>query len=239
MSTLATFNAMVDTRVPDVDAASMFPTGKRDDAVLAAVATWNRYRPQRLVATIAGSGTYDLTLPATFDLQSSTIISLEYPAGEREPEYLDGSAYSVYRSATSTAVLRLFYHTPQTGENVRLVYTGLHVVNGAGSTIDEMDEHALADLAAGVLCEWVSAYYSQASDGSLVVDSRDYKSQATEYALRAKRFRQLALEHLGIGSSTSTGSAAGGAAGVPAAGLWKDFDSTRLDGSIRLTHPQT
>lgn len=236
MSTLATFNAMVATRIPGVD--SFMPTGKRDDAVLAAVAVWNKYRPQELVATIAGAASYDLTLPATFDLQTSYVISVEYPAGERQPVILDPADYSVYRSATSTAVLRLYVHTPAVGENVRLTYTGAHTVNGSTSTIDSNDENALADLGAAFLAEWVSSYYSQASDGSLVVDSRDYKSQATEYALRAKRFRDLAYSFLGIATTGGSGSTAG-TTSTMAAGVIIDRDSERMDRSIRLTHPQT
>lgn len=234
MATLSTFNASVATRVPDVD--DIMPSAKRDEAVAAAVALWSKHRPQVLLTDIAGDGsTYDLTLPAAYDIHTSYVQQVEYPAGNRRPTYVDADNWSVYRSDSSTAKLRLYASTPGSTETVRITYTTVHVVDGSGSTIDANDEDAVSDLAASYLCEWVSTHYSQSSDGSLVVDSRDYKSQAAEYAMRAKRYRQLALDHLGIdagGSGRDSGSRAA------AVGVIKDFDSQRMDGSIRLTHPQ-
>jgi hypothetical protein len=237
MSVLSDFNANVLLRVPEVDA--IMDSDARDAAVLDAVATFSRLRPQRLVATIAGDGsTYDLELPANFDLQTSFIQSVEYPAGERRPVYVNPDDWTVYRSDSSTAVLRLYAATPATGEDVQIIYTTAHVVDGSGSTIDAGDEAALSDLAASILCERIAAYYSQSTNASFVVDSTNHVSQAGEYALRAKRFRELALEHLGVATGSGRSGAAAGAS-VPGAAIIKDRDSTRLDRSIRLTHPQT
>lgn len=233
MSTDATFNALVDTRVPNPP--SVFTSTKIDDAVTAAVAFWSKHRPQVLVTDLAGDGsTYDFSLPADFDIHTSYVKTVEYPAGNRDPDYLNEDAWTIYRD-DSTAYLRLFDDTPLTGEEVRMTYTTLHVVDGSGSTIDANDENALADLAAAILCEWISTYYSDSTDSSLVVDSADHKSRAAEYAMRAKRYRQLALDHLGIGAGGKDSITAGS---VAAAGLQKDFDTVRYDGSIRLTHPQ-
>lgn len=235
MATLASFNADVLLRLPGT--GDYVNSAGRDAAVLQAAKIWNRYKPQHLVADIAGDGGYDYDLPASFTLGFSQIERIEYPLGEREPSYLDADAYSAYRTASAAAQIRFYHHTPATGETARISYTAMHVI-GASSTIDSNDEAALADLATSHVAEWVSSWFSQASDSSLVVDSRDYKSQATEYALRAKRFRQIALEHLGIGT-TSEGSASGAvASSVPASGIIRDFDSERMDRSIRLTHPQ-
>lgn len=236
MTTLANFNSWVDARVPGM--STVITSAMVDDCVLQAVDVWSKYKPQRLVADLSGDGDYDYSLPASFTLGFSQLESVEYPAGERVPIYLDPAEdYTVYRSASATGVIRFFRHTPQTGETARVVYTAQHSV-GASSTIADVDEQAVADLGAAYVCEALSSYYSQATDSTIAVDSRDYKSQATEYALRARRFRELALGHLGISTSGSA-TGAGAASSVPAAGLWRDYDSERMDQSIRLTHPQT
>lgn len=238
MTVLADFNADILVRLPATN--NYVNSGGRDDAVGHAAQIWSKYRPQVLLADLAGTGSaYDFSLPAAFDIDTSYLRLVEYPAGERTPTYVDAADWVVYRSTSSTAKLRLYRATPAVGETVRITYTCPHVINASGSTIDAGDEGPFADLCASLVAEWVSSYFSQAVDSSLVVDSRDYKSQATEYALRARRFRDLAFAHLGIGAGSGAGAAAGGAAPVPASAVIKDFDSTRLDGSIRLTHPQT
>jgi hypothetical protein len=235
MSVLSDFNGWVDYRVPGM--STIITSAQVDQAVLQAVDVWSKYKPQHLYEEIEGDGTYDYALPAAFILDVSFVERLEYPAGERVPTYVDADDYTIYRSDTDTAVLRFFTHTPSATETILLSYTGQHVVDGSGSTILDVDEQAVADLGAAYVCEALSSYFSQATDSTLVVDSRDYKSQATEYALRARRFRDLAYAWLGIGTTSGQASAAG-AGSVPASGIVKDFDSVRLDNSLRLTHPQ-
>ena len=233
MTTLANFNAWTDYRVPGM--STIITSAQVDECVLQAVDLWSKYKPQHLIADIAGDGDYDYNLPASFTLGFSQIEKIEYPLGEREPSYLDPDDYTVYKTASSTAQIRFYRHTPATGETARVSYTAQHAV-GASSTILDIDEQAVADLAAAFVCEALSSYYTQATDSTLAVDSRDYKSQATEYALRARRFRDLAFQHLGI-ATTGAGAQASAASAVAAASAVKDFDGTRMDRSIRLTHP--
>lgn len=231
MSTLSTFNAAVLLRVPESD--NVIDSAGRNSAVAEAVATFNRHRPQRLVADIAGSDVYDLSLPADWVEGFSEVLAVEYPAGEREPLFLDPETYLLYDNA-STVKLRLLEYTPQAGETVRLTYTIPHVVDADSSTIAAGDEDALSNLAAAAVCEWLSSYYSQTTSSSLLTDAVDHKSQATEYALRAKRFRMLGLEHLGV----SEGKGGGGSASVQAAGVQRDYDMPSYQTLVRLTHPQ-
>lgn len=234
MTTLANFNAWVVYRVPG--RSTIVTSAQVDEAVLQAVDLWSKYKPQHLIADIAGDGGYDYDLPAGFTLGFSQIERIEYPAGERLTTYLDPDDYTVYKTASTTAQIRFYRHTPATGETARVAYTAQHAV-GASSTIMDVDEQAVADLAAAYVCEALSSFFAQSTDGSLVVDSRDYQSQAAEYALRAKRYRDLALQHLGISTTTSGNAGAGSV--VPAGAVIRDFDSQRMDKSIRLTHPQT
>ena len=121
MSTVATFNALVDDRIEDSE--GVLSSTQIDSAVAAAVKTYSRHRPYERVDDLDGDGGYDYALPADWRPQASVVRRVEYPAGNREPTRLEDDQYTLYKSDSTTTVLRLLDVTPQTGETIRLTPT--------------------------------------------------------------------------------------------------------------------
>jgi hypothetical protein len=133
MSTLASLNAKVLTRIQDSD--SLLTSAQRDDAVHHAARTYSTHRPRTMLADLAGDGTnYDYTLPATWATGLSSLKSIEFPAGSREPEYLEAEDYTLYQSTSLLTKLRFLTSTPQSGQSARLTFTAPHRVS-LGSTV--------------------------------------------------------------------------------------------------------
>jgi hypothetical protein len=136
MATLATLVAKLADRLQDTDA--VLSTAQREAAVLEAVGDYGRFRPRTLVSDSAGNGTADYALPGGWDLAFSTLHSLEFPAGEVPPTYLEESDWTLYRTPTAT-LLRLVSDLPSASQTLRLSYTAPHhaslgtsvAVNGA------------------------------------------------------------------------------------------------------------
>jgi hypothetical protein len=235
MTTLADFNAKVLDRTQDSD--NLLSSADRDDCVRAGVDTYARHRPRVLVADVSGvTAQYDYALPATWVSGFSTLQQVEYPAGSREPAYLEAEDYLLYQTTTTT-LLRFLTTTPQTGQTIRLTFTARHTVDGSGSTIPAADENAVADLGASVACEWLSSRFSQQGEPTLGADSADHTSKARDFALRAKAFRERAYEHLGIPLPGAKGGQTASAP-VAAASAVRDWDSDLSTGEDRLTHPR-
>lgn len=238
MATLADLAAEVAIRVPEV--ISVFTASVRENAVEEAIDGFATYEVSCIVEDIAGSGVFDLTLPAGFDQDCSMIKQVEYPAGERNPVCLAPDTYILYDDGGGTKVLRLLQDTPETGETVRLTYTLPYTVD----TLLEKDEYVVINLACGLYCDWISAYYGASTRSTIGTDSAEHLQQQQSYAERAQRFRDLALEALGIDATAGQpgrergGSGSGGQGGGLAAAAASTLDwgpSTNLL-AYRLTH---
>ena len=228
MSTLATFNALVLSRVPDV--GSIMDSDERDAAVLAGLETYNRHRRRTLVVDASGENDAELALPAGWVADYSELKAVEYPVGNVPPLLLDRDTYEVYQKPDATVIV-LHQYTPTDSETVRLTFTAPHAIDADSSTIPAQHEKAVADLSAGHLCEWVSAHYSSSHDSTLAVDSADHQSQGREFAQRAKRFRALGLAALGISTN-----ARGQEDVVKPASSTRSHPPATLHGLWRLTH---
>jgi hypothetical protein len=234
MSDLTTFNALVDTRIKDSE--GVLTSAEIDAAVAEAVTTYSKHRPHELLADLAGDGDYDYAVPADWVLDCSAVRRVEYPAGERVPVYLEDDQYTLYKPDAQATVLRFLDVTPQAGQTARVTYTAPHVVDADSSTIPANDEECVGNLAASVACEWIASHYSQQGDPTLSADTTDHRSKASDYAARAKRFRALAYEHLGI-STSKDGTGQASVATASATREW-DSDFAGMTGIDRLTHPR-
>jgi hypothetical protein len=162
-----------------------------DAALQAAVAEYSARRPLERVADVAGDGGYDYPLPDGWP----AVDQVEYPAGDRVPRVLDALDWSVYRLPAGP-VLRFASATPGAGESIRLTRRGLHAIDADSTTVPADDFEAVVRLASAVLCEQLASIYSDNTAPAFGADTVDHKSQASEWAARAKRFRTLAAELL-------------------------------------------
>lgn len=168
-----------------------------DQALLDATRRYARTRPRRVVADIGGTGEHDLALPAGWADDYSRIESIEFPIGEREPSLIDELDYAIYHEPAGP-VLRLLADTPPVGQNVRVRFTAPHTIAAATTTVPAEHHDVLVLIASAIACEQLASHYSNIGDSTIIADSANHSSKASEYAMRAKRFMALANELLPI-----------------------------------------
>ena len=228
------FNAKVVARLQDPD--ELITSAQRDDAVQQALRTYNTHRPRTVTDDLAGADTFDYDLPESWDTTFSSLTQVEYPADQREPQYVDAEDYLLYTTADATQ-LRFLVDLPRTGETIRLTFTAPHVIDDATSTVPANDADAVADLAASLCCEWLSSRFSQQGEPTLGADSADHTSKARDFALRARAFRMAYYRHLGLPyKEGDTGGGAAASTPVAPASATRSWHTELSTGDPRLTH---
>jgi hypothetical protein len=199
-------------------------------AISAALKKYSGHRPQIVPEDEVGNGSFDylLTLLAEWTEGFSTIKSVEYPVDDTKEtaEILPDVAWQIYHKPAGKC-LRLLEDTPEATESIRITYTALHTCTDAACTVPAYDEEALQILAASIFCEQLAAYYSQTSDSTIMADSVDHKSKASEYSSRARAYRKMYFDHLGIKEGET-----------PAASVTRDQDKARSWAGDNMTHPR-
>lgn len=186
----------LDERLQDGD--GVVTEAERYALLDAALALYSRHRPLVRVVDLAGDGSYDYALPSTWELSTSALQCLEFPAGNRTPTILETTAYTLYQSPTGT-VLRMLEVTPAVGETLRLTYTARHTADLTSTSVPVSDQHALVDLAASLGCGWLAAHYAQEGDASISAQITEQQQKAEHYRQMARHFRDLYNLHLGLG----------------------------------------
>ena len=228
---LADYQAKVDQSLRE-QAGRLTPSDK-DAFIQEAVVEHSRHRPLVKVADFSGdAATYDIPLGAAGGMTDwqegfSVVRAVEYPAGEREPIYLEADQWIEYVTPTGR-VLRLLEDTPQVGEKVRISYGIMHTVSASTGTIPENDFPAVCNLAAAFAAHALSLQYAQLGDSTIGADSADHKSKSEEYAAASKRLRALYFAHMGINDEQGAG----------AASATRDWDAGPGYGGDYLTHPK-
>lgn len=230
---MAKLLADYQTRVNEIlqDDAGDLTTAEKNAAIENAVKEHSRLRPRRLVHGFTGDGSaYDFALtgqsaPTGYEVGFSRVLTVEFPAGERDPVYLEDEDWIIYEAATETPKLRLLSDTPTSAQTVRINYTARHTVSAQTGTIPDGDFEAVAHFAASFALQSLANKYTQMSESTLGADSVDHRSKALEARANAKAERSLYFEHLGIKEGER-----------PAGMAFKDHDVNYPWGEDRLTH---
>lgn len=228
MTAIADFTAEVQNRTKD--GAAFLAAADYTSAITQALVEYSKHRARVLVADLAGAGSYDLVLPVTWETDFSEVRSVEYPAGEQDPAYLQPADYLLYSTAVATK-LRLRYDTPAVGETVRISYSATHTI-AATSTVPASDNSALADLAASFCLRKLASRQTQSSDTTIGADAVNYGQQPTNYTMLADRLLRQYRDHMGLGDGGQ-----GGSDNAPALTI-RDTDTDMAWGGERLTHPR-
>jgi hypothetical protein len=216
------------------DLARNLDQDARDAAIQEAVMEYSKHRPRIMVMDVAGDGaTYDIPLgtapgPTDWIEDFSVVRQVEYPAGEREPVYLEQDEWREYVKPTTGRVLRLIETTPATGESTRVTYSIPQTVSADTGTIPDSDFYAVVQLAASYAAHGLAMFYAQQGDSTIGADSVDHKSKSSDYATRAKDLRALYFAHMGMKDER----------GAPAASVHMDWDRIPGHGDDYLTHPR-
>ncbi len=217
----------VDQTVKDT-AGKLDPT-ERDNFIQEAVKIYSKHRPREVVKDIAGANAYDYSIGtnlASWIDDFSIIKSIEYPADQRDPQYIDEDDFIIYKKE-SDLFIRFLADTPQATEKIRVTYTALHILSEALNTIPLVDQDAVCNLAASLCSGALASYYAQTSDSTIGADSVNYRTKSQEYSSRAKDQKKLYMDHLGLKDGD-----------VAPASVRKAVDVTYPGGADRLTHPR-
>jgi hypothetical protein len=199
-------------------------------AINAALKKYSGHRPRIVAEDEDGNGSFDyaLTLLADWTEGFSTIKSVEFPVDDTDEAaaILDDDAWQIYQKPSGKC-LRMLEDTPETTEHLRIAYTALHTCTDEACTAPSYDEEALQILAASIFCDMLAAYFSQTQDSTIQADSVDHKSKASEYSARARAYRKMYFDHIGIKEGET-----------PAASVTRGQDLAGSWGADKATHPR-
>ena len=130
------------TKVSEIlqDDAAKLTTTERDGFIQEAIKLYSKHRPRLVIKDITGDGTYDYliaTYLASWIKDFSVIKSIEYPADERDPVYLDEDDFMIFEKETGQYI-RFLEDTPLATEKARIAYTALHILND--TLIDDCED---------------------------------------------------------------------------------------------------
>ena len=199
-------------------------------AVNMAMKAHSKRRPRVIVEDEDGDGGFDYAITGLefWSDGFSVITTVEYPVDDDDetPDILQDDEWTIYEKP-SGKVLRFKEDSPAATEDFRVTYTALHTCTTAACTVKDYDEEPVQALAAAYFCDMLATYYAQSGDSTIGADSVDHKSKASEYAARARAYRKIYFDHLGIAEGKT-----------PAASITRDQDKDASWRSDGLTHPR-
>lgn len=217
----------LQTLVTDMvrDDSGHINVGDIDEAIALAVKQYSKDRPLDKVEDIVSLGGHYLAMPSEWQMEYSSLKSLEYPIGSFPPEFIDVATYGLYNSPTGRQIMH--DASLNSGESVRVTYTIQHTVDGVTDTTLSLDHEAISSWAASALCEQLATFYSGNQDNLITADSVNHSDLASRYSRRAKDNRKRYYNMMGIEPKRNK-----------AAGVQVDFDMKNSRGNDRLTHPK-
>ena len=199
-------------------------------AISMAVKVHSRHKPRVVVEDESGAAAFDyaLSLLASWADGFSSIKSVEYPVDDDDetPDILPDDEWAIYEKPAGK-YLRFLAATPAATESFRVTYTALHTCTDVACTVDDFDDEAVQALAAAYFCGMLATYYAQSTDSTIAADSVQHGSRSRDYAARAKSYRKLYFDHLGIEEGKT-----------PAASVTRDQDIKGSWAADKLTHRQ-
>jgi len=199
-------------------------------AVGIAVKEYAKHCPRIIVEDESGAAAFDyvLTALAAWSEGFSTIKKVEYPVDDTEAaaSVLQDDAWTIYQKPAGKC-LRFLEDEPAAAESFRVTYTALHTCTDTACTVEAAAEEAVQLLAAAHFCNMVATYYAQTQDSTIQADSVDHKSKTQEYAARARAYRKMFFDYMGIDEGKT-----------PAASVTRDQDAATSHRGDQLTHPR-
>lgn len=199
MSILSDYKGRLTELLPHAE-ADLDDDTAFEDAVLAAIYSYSRFRPRVRAQDYDGDGsTYTFALPPDF-YELSKVVDIEYSQGEQIPDWLDPVYYVIYPDLDDgvlTRKLRL-HITPSSGETLRLYYTTLHVVSGSASSIPDRDFEAFCQLSASHLATTLAGHYASRFKPPLEAQLVNYRTKSDEHRSLARHFLLNFKLHMGM-----------------------------------------
>ena len=216
------FQTAVDELVRDD--AGKIATAERDRAIARAVTRYSADRPRLVVGDVTADGSNFLPLPTAWADAETQITGLEYPIGEWPISLISPEWFGVVPSPTGDEI-RLA-GVIINGEAVRVSMTVPHTLSATTDTLPNAHLEAVASYAAALLMDQLASLHSGDTDSTIQADSVEHRSQAQEYAARARTYRARYAEMLGIDPKR-----------LRPAGVAVNLSQPDSRGHDRLTHP--
>lgn len=197
---LADFRTLVDDLVRDKD--QVVSSTQRDAAITQAANRYSLDRARTIVVdaeVIAGPA---LALPAGWQPEFSSLVSIEYPIGERPPVLLSGEQVRLYQSPLGLQVQLPDGIAP--GDSVRVGYTQAHVVDATTDTVPAHHRMPVACWAASILCGQIAAHYASEAEPTIAADAVDHGGKAERWRTRERDLRARYLSELGTSERRAT-----------------------------------
>ncbi len=197
---LTDYEVKLDQILQDTDAE--LDDATRQGYIAEAIKTYSNHRPLEVPLRVTGDGEYSYALPEDWEDGFSKVRSIEYPAGEQEPVFLDMSQYIIYRDDTGL-VLRFLQATPSTSEEFIFTYLTRHTVDVDEATIPEADMEAICNLAGALSCLALGRKLAEqvGGGGTFNVQDETWRS-IIRYSEKAKELMDLFSNHMGINRQT-------------------------------------
>lgn len=207
MSNLATLVTRVNRLLQDQP--GYLASDDQNDAFREALIEYERSFPREVVEDLSGDdSTYQFSLGTSFNLHFSQVLSVEYPTGQRPQCYLEPVDYWIYRTDSTTGKLDLPFHTPATGETVRVIYTARHTIedldSATATTVPLWHEDGIVMLAAArMLRALADRFIHELESGTVEVDGINRLNKSQEAARRARDLERQYQDIVGTGRGGS------------------------------------
>lgn len=141
----------VDLTAPQVETVGVRP----------ALARYSTDRPYETTIEVAGDGSAYFDLPTGWLIGFSRVLSIEYPANQNPPAYLDSGTYELVRKPADASVRQILLdEAPAVGQEVRFNFTlpwPTPTDTAGDDKVDDVAFEAVAHLAAALCCDHLAS----------------------------------------------------------------------------------
>jgi hypothetical protein len=185
--------ADVQTLADDLvrDTASLIAPERREAAIEIAVARYSADRPREVVAAVASADGLRLPMPTGWG-DGMEVVAVEWPVGEIPPARVQ---HVMNRGLSGLEIL--LGTNVGAGGTAHVHFTRPHIVTDTEDTIPAVHREGVAAYAAALLFEQLAANAAGNGEPTIQADSVDHRSQAAEYAARARAMRKRYAEVIG------------------------------------------
>lgn len=155
----------------------------------------------------------------------SSVVSLEYPTGNRPQTFLDSREIRIDFISATTKKLLLDETTPGAGKTMRLRYTTRRETE---TDVLSTDMDAVIKLAASLCCRALAGLYAQTSDSTIGADVVNYRTKSQEYTSLADKYEKDYVQQIS-GTKDEAVKAASGTV---------NWDASLQGGYDYITHPR-
>lgn len=188
---IADVRTAVDAKLQDD--GGFLTAAEKDECINQALRDLNKDVPRKIVIDIAGDGTKDYALPATFIKGFTTIRTIETPADEDPPQFRRRSSdWFLYENPTlapNDLRLRFKLTTPVTGETIRVVMTTPYVILVSSTLDNETVFGALIAKSLELGFAALAARFNQTVDPTIAADAVDYQGRPAAFLVLSEKWR--------------------------------------------------